>query len=184
MEVHTQDAAGWHALVTRAEAQSQICLQPAVSGYVVALLWRFVGTPGADWSAASARLVDQYWRGATGDAANPCAVADQCLLFAGLFPDQAAEFRVPVTELVDVGAEAYFEYGLREGQRFFLAMSDAFVPAMDVLQTMRAGDLGRPPLDLLTVFQLWRDSGSHRAWELLQRRTSALPVAHESSFRH
>lgn len=184
MEVHTHDAAGWHALVTRAEAASQICLAPAVAGYVVALLWRFVGNPAVDWSIASARFVDQYWRGAPGDAVNPCAVADQCLLFAGLFPDQADEFRVPVTELVDVGAEAYFEYGLRERQRFYLAMSDAFVPAMDVLQTMRASDLGCPPLDLLTVFQLWRDSGSHRAWQLLQRRTSALPVAHESPFRH
>ena len=102
-------------------------------------------------------------------------VGDHCLLFAGLFPEQAIVRNLPISYFVKVGQTAYQQYRERTGELIFGVLSESFVDVMDVLQTLREFEHEDVSMDPLNAYQLWRDTRSAQAWNVLRRATPALP---------
>lgn len=174
-ELHIAETAGWRALLTHAQAAAGLQLTPAVEEHLIGVLYRHVGarTAVADFDNG---LLDRLDRILGADTSDPVAVGDQCMLSAGLFPDQAIRKGIPLTYFVQVGRNAYREYASRHESAMHALLSNEFVTAMDVLQTLRLLQSGEPCIDGLNAFHLWHDMGSSHGWRVLRSLTGALPV--------
>ena len=83
------------------------------------------------------RLLDRLNQMLMADTVDPALIGDQCLLVAGLFPENAIGKGIPVAYFVQVGRNAYREYAARYGSDLHALLGDEFVLAMDTLQTVR-----------------------------------------------
>lgn len=170
--------AQWHALVSEAEAACECRLAEDLESYLVFLLMRFTSKP----ELAGSILSLQYLRGLT--AAGGIRrerlrdVGDQCLLYAGFFPQQADRRLVRIGYFVDLGRSAYQQLAgsllQHRGADMFARLAEGFVQLRDVLQAMHELH-GELRLDALHAAELWSETGSRHAFRLLQRFTDALP---------
>lgn len=164
--VHPTDTAQWLALVTEAQASSQIQLHEELESYLVFMLMRFMGKP----EMAASILGLEFLTGA-----NSCGqqrydqlrdVGDKCLLVSGLFPGRAERKRVRLSYFVKLGQSAYSTLSLSEeskGGELFGELSDRFVHMRDVLYAIRALS---PDSDAMTFWQaldLWEKTKSPMA---------------------
>ncbi|HQU14577.1 MAG: hypothetical protein ACYC18_06035 [Gammaproteobacteria bacterium] len=170
--------AQWHALVHDAQRVCHCDLDEDLESYLVFLLMRFVAEP----ELAARVMALEYLRGAAASgrvrAERLRAVGDQCLLYSGLFPRRAERRLVCTSYFVSLGRTAYQDLAdsfTRGAYALFARLAAAFVPLMDVLQTMRDLD-GRPCPDLLGSAELWRDTGSVRAFRALVKATGGVPA--------
>lgn len=182
VELHISETTGWRALLTHAQLAGGLQLAPAVEEYLVGLLYRHVGAALSAHDLENG-LLDRVDRLLSADTNDPTVVGDQCLLFAGLFPEHAIRKGVPVGYFVEVGRSAFREYGTRHDSPLHVALADGFVAAMDTLQTLRVLQSGEPCLDPFNAYHLWRDQGSTHAWRMLRSLSSALPATCAAS-RH
>lgn len=166
-DIHTREAAPWHALITEAEATGRCCLPEDLERYLVALLLRHLGgsaaAPLAPPPGLPARVQDLQ------------ALGDHCLLVAGLHAGRLAREGVPVARYVLAGRSAYGHLAEHTGEPLFARLRDGFVGLMDVLHAMCELDGTPAALDPLAAFELWRDTGSRSAWRVLRRLSDALP---------
>ncbi|MEW6353710.1 MAG: hypothetical protein AB1469_05365 [Pseudomonadota bacterium] len=169
---HPGAAAQWQALVAEAESAAACPLGEELESYLVFLLMRFNRKP----EMADSVLALDYLRGmlAAGRIKHDRLrdVGDQCLLYSGLFPQQAARRRVRIGYFVDLGRSAYQELSARLAGGYadlYALLSQDFVPMMDVLHAVRR--LGGARLDPLPAYELWRDTGSRAALQALRETT-------------
>lgn len=174
--LHTADTAEWHALVSEAEVVAKCCLQRGLDEYLVALLLRYIGRPGVVRNPLPLGLLASGRASAVQGTENLRDVADQCLIVAGLFPEQAHRHQIPLKRFVEVGQDAYAQLASAGQPELFERLAHNFVPLMDVLQTMRELDDGRSCLDPLSAFQLWSDTGSRYAWRVICGATDCFPA--------
>jgi hypothetical protein len=107
------------------------------------------------------------------------SVGDQCLIYAGFFPEQAQRRRVHTSYFVDLGRSAYMslaEQGPAGTATLFSGLSDAFVTMMDLLRVMRHNSQ-QLFADALQAAETWAETGSQLAFHELQRYTNSLPLA-------
>ncbi len=180
------DMAQWQELLREAEALSGIELDEELESYLVFTLMRWLRRPdmaqrvlALDFLEAlqqQARLRDESLRD----------VGDQCLLFSGLFPRRAERRRVRVSYYVDLGRGAYrnLAEGIGDLARLFGRLAEEFVPAMDVLQSIRAVAGESSGMTALQAHELWSDTGSRAARAELSRHSSAEPVLSAGKRRH
>ncbi len=180
MDLLVAEVAGWRALLTTAQHRAHIFLPAGVEQYLVRLLYGALGQPGAD---SVTDTVSFFERLATRSAASASAanVGDQCLLFAGLFPEHAIRKGIPLTYLVQVGANAYREQGAQAADSTIrtnlVALADHFVALLDVLHTLRELQQENSCIDPLNAHDLCTTVGSAHARHVLQRVTSGFPAA-------
>jgi hypothetical protein len=181
-QLHTPDTAHWHALVTAAEARSACCLAASLENYLVNLLVRYARDGQlAVLSHRKGMLLEQ----GPENAAQLRELGDQCLLFAGMMPEQAHRWGLPLRHFVEAGRNAYRRLADTGVGAQFMELSDAFVSVMDVLQAMRELDQTPAQRDLLETYEQWRTTGSQRAFQLLCAESAAsLPVLTGSRIRH
>lgn len=171
-------AAQWQALVAEAESAAARPLGEELESYLVFLLMRFERTP----HMADSVLALDYLRAmlAAGRIKHERLrdVGDQCLLYSGLFPQQAERRRVRIGYFVDLGRSAYQELAARLAGGYadlYALLSQDFVSMMDVLHAVRR--LGGARLDPLPAYELWRDTGSRAALQALREATGPTPLA-------
>ncbi|MDX1252431.1 MAG: hypothetical protein IDH49_09345 [Gammaproteobacteria bacterium] len=171
--------AQWQALVMEAQAAAGCRLDEDMESYLVFLLMRFAGEPGAVKRILALdylRAMDQAGRIRQEGLRE---VGDVCLIHAGLFPLQAQRRRVAISYFVDLGRSAYWQLaGYLQGgsSGVYAHLAHDFVRLMDILQIMRTMS-GQPfPLGLTHAYELWNDTGSTRAYAELSAATDALPV--------
>lgn len=168
--VEPTSLAQWYDLVCQAEGESAIRLQTDLESYLVFLLMRFVDHP--EWVKsilAMEFLEGTQWSDKTKDTLQ--SVGDKCLLFAGLFAEQAEKRRVQRSYFVYLGQSAYGTlagHAYRMRADLYYALSDGFVALMDVLQTIRA--MREPEfLKPLQAAELWNETGSTYALKNMQK---------------
>lgn len=114
-------------------------------------------------------------------------VGDICLLHAGFFPQRARARLVNTNYYIDLGIGAYYQLhhntAHQQGQ-LYEHMYESFVPAMDVLQTIRNFRDEQPLYDALTAYELWEHTGSTQAEKHLQQITQATPTKIIDRQRH
>lgn len=170
--------AQWRLLLSRAEALTGHVLDQDSGDYLVQLLIRVATHPEllsgllsldrlTPQPAGRSRL--EYLQG----------IGDQCLLFAGLFPDQVAERMVRLSYFASLGRTAYqqaHELAAGDASSPYARLASDFLTVVELLHAMH--ELGEDGAELtpLHAFELWDDTGSDRALRYIRSLTSAIPV--------
>ncbi len=184
IDIHLAEMAGWRALLSKAQFVAKVELHTMLEEYLVRMLYRTTRPPaskshGQPFDHQQATLGQPIE-----DAEDLRAIGDHCLLFVGLFPEQAIGRDMPISYFVKVGQAAYQEFGQYAREPVFWMLSEFFVEVMDVLHTLREVEHEDPCIDALNAYQLWHDTGSTHAWTMLRRITSALPGEDQSTALH
>lgn len=180
------EVAGWRALLTTAQHSVGTYLPAIVDDYVIRLLYQAVGQPAENLDACATAYVQRTLMKCQ-QAPNLATLGDQSLLLAGLFPEHAIRNGIPLTTFVQIGVNAYGEYAATAGdpsRAIYSAMAECFVTVLDALHTLRALAQKDPVIDALNAYQLWQETGSAHAWQVLRRLTLSLPSAYTNRVRH
>jgi len=183
--VHPTSTAQWHALVSEAQSACGCILHEELESYLVFLLMRF-----ADKPHMLARVLALDYLNSNKAAAGHGRqqqlrdVGDHCLLFSGLFPQQAERRMVKVSYFVDLGRVAYQQIAdlTASGMTALYAeLAREFVSLMDILQTMRELQGSQSGLTPINAFELWNETGSQHAYKIIRSVTRACPVKSNQS---
>jgi hypothetical protein len=168
--VHPTDTAHWLALVTEAQASSQIELHEEIESYLVFMLMRFMAKP----EMATNILGLEFLEGANclGQQRHEQLrdVGDQCLLVSGLFPGRAETKQVRLSYFIKLGQSAYSIISSSETNHsndLFGELSDRFVHMRDVLNAIRALTANKGAMSFWQAFDLWDDTQSPLAKQVL-----------------
>lgn len=166
----------WRLLLGQAEALTGYVLDRDTGDYLVQLLIRTATQPRLLSGLLALDRLTQQAAGAS-RLAHLRDIGDQCLLFAGLFPHEAAERNVRVSHFISLGRTAYRQADDLLGQSsVFGQICDGFVALLELLHAMRELGEGCVRLTPLHAFELWDDTGSDRALRYIRSFTSAIPV--------
>ncbi len=171
--------AQWLALVSEAEQATGHWLDEESESYLVFLLIRHT-----DDSQLTARIVGRdYLRSQhlphEQRQLQLRGVGDHCLLFSGLFPNQAERRHVKLSYFVDLGRSAYQEVANNCQQtmaRLYRHLAREFLPLMEILQGIRSLHGQTPQTKPLTAFELWQDTGSRQALDKLTSSSTLAPA--------
>lgn len=187
IQLQPTSTAHWHDLVCDAEQQSHHHLGEEVQSYLVFLLQRFLSKPEITSRVLALDYLKSLRTAGQHQIEKLRNVGDICLLHAGFFPKQTRRRRVNASYYVDLGIGAYYQLHHhthhRQGQ-LFEHLYEAFVPAMDVLQTIRSLDESRPVLDPILAHELWEHTGSQFARQTLQDGNHSSLICNPSRKRH
>jgi hypothetical protein len=181
--LRTADTAQWYALVGEACVAADCSLNPGLEDYLVLLLVRMFGDRNESGTAFSLQQLMSRSDQRAGRVELQ-EMGDQCLIVAGLFPEQAVPQQVPISYFVDMGARAYRELSQQDREPFYQSLSEQFVDLVDILQRMRELDTGHHCLEPLQAFDLWSDTRSRSAWQTLTRSGQVLPGLPDYSSMH
>ena len=177
--LHTPETAGWRALLTRAANDVDLALEQPVEDYLTCLLVRQIGRPTTRHAGLERGFALNFM--ADGSDQGFDDIAEQCLLFAGLFPEQAAEQMMPVSYFVRLGQDAYRRHADASGDNLYALVGARFVKLMDVLQSMRDLDTECFCLDALSAYAQWQETGSAHAYRVLRALTGSVPACGSDS---
>ncbi len=177
--VHPTSTAQWHALVSEAESASGCMLKEDLESYLVFLLMRFAKQPHMLARVLATDYLNGLSAGEHQRREMLKEVGDHCLLFSGLFPQQAERRMVKVSYFVDLGRVAYSQTAELTSNLMAPVYADLareFVSLMDILQTMRALRGKGSKLTPISAFELWNETGSQHAYQVIRSVTDAHPV--------
>ncbi len=168
--------AQWHELIADAQSASGIQLDTPLESYLVHTLIHYTQRPEiAERIFALDYMLAQHKQGQVRNA-QLRELADQCLLYAGLFPQYAKQRHVRVSYYVDIGRSAYLDLanGEHSWADVFAQISDKFVTLMDTLLAIHG--LNKSPnsdysLEPLIALQIWQDTQSQQALKILQQQS-------------
>lgn len=174
--LRTPETAPWHALLAEAERVAGCSLESSLQQYLVALLLRYFGHEQPMREPLPLALLRTGRAAVCPSGEQLREVADQCLIVAGIYPEQARHHQVEISRLVEVGQDAYGRLAESVQGPLFCLLAEHFVEMMDVLQTMRELDQGQRCLDPLSAYALWSATGSRYARRVLGTLTDGFPA--------
>jgi len=171
----------WYDLIKEAEKNAGQDLEEDIEYYLIQMLQRFIDKPDLGSSIVALdyllahEAIDSSRKQLLQD------VGDKCLLFSGLFPEQALKRRVPVSYFVGLGEAAYisvatFSKDQKDISNLFYSLGDNFVQLMDLLICVREINANNNPINLLQAEELWCNTGSKQALRIIQRYTNGFLV--------
>jgi hypothetical protein len=133
-------AASWHRVVREAEARLRCPLDEECESYLILTLHHYLSRPELVRSVIALRFLDALTERGRHRCESMREVGDQCLLFAGLFPEQATRRRVSPSYFIDMGRTAYSE--VADGTpaalgELYQGLAEAFATLADVLFEIR-----------------------------------------------
>ena len=136
--------AQWHALVNDAEKACVLELGEEIESYLVFLLMRFAGRADLGSSILALEFLQSLHSSGEVRIEKLKELGDKCLLFSGLFPEQAKRRHVTRNYFTDMGQSAYSLIHDREGgwAELYGALSEAFINMTTVLNVMRGHNNG------------------------------------------
>ncbi|MFT4583224.1 MAG: hypothetical protein ACI915_002608 [Gammaproteobacteria bacterium] len=181
IDIHLTEMGGWRALLSKAQFVAHTEFHPLIEEYLIRLMFRTIKTSSLGGSNLPMNSCQAYDDNPFADFDDFRVIGDHCLLYAGLFPEQAIMRNLPISYFARVGELAYAEVARREGDPVFEMLASSFVEIMDVLLVLRETERGSASMDLMSAYHLWRDTGSARAWQALCSGTPSLPNPHLSA---
>lgn len=165
----------WQKLVIEAGQACNYSLSEELESYLVFLLMRFINSPQMAHKVMGIEFLTSINRTGSLRSIALRDVGDQCLLYSGLFPGRARRRRVRVSYYVNIGKSAYLSLAKscsNSESDLFTTLSDKFVHLMDILQSMREINSQATILDPLMAEEIWHDTGSDHALQILQSFTT------------
>lgn len=178
-DLQPTSTAHWYKLVCDAEHRAHRHLGEEVQSYLVFLLQRFLGKSEIAGQVLALDYLKSFYSTGRQQIDRLRDVGDSCLLHAGFFPMRARRRLVNTSYYVDLGIGAYYQLhhntSHQQGQ-LYERLYESFVPAMDVLQSMRSNQQSEPLLDPIAAHELWEHTGSTQARERLRAASDGEPV--------
>ena len=156
----------WRDTIKDAEERCSVTLKQELETYLITLLDHYSNQP----ELTKQLFVQNFLLANQNNDANRMrVVGDQCLLYAGLFPNSAKRKLVKVSYFVNLGRSAYHTISCKTNDLFGNLAFD-FVMLMDVLQSIRTTDYLLP----IDAYEQWQELGSKRALHFLHQYTRCL----------
>jgi hypothetical protein len=140
--------ANWHELIIIAQKDANIILDCEVEAYVVMVLMNYTSSRNFANIVLSLEYLNTLL--ITGNHQSKMkSIADQCLLYSGLFPKRSIKKNVPVSYFSSLGQAAYSQlvsYVYRtepELSCLYEKLSLEFANISDVMVCMRKGEFNR-----------------------------------------
>jgi hypothetical protein len=175
----------WHDVIHQAETACAVALSEEVESYLVFLLMRYMNKPGLLNQIIALDFLRNVDAAPAQRHLGMQEVGDKCLLYAGLYPKIADKRSVRLSYFVRIGQAAY-ERISKENRDLYGSLSHQFVSLMDILQSIRLYTQNSPDLLPIQAYELWNDTGSHRALNILRQYTrcsEAMPVLLDTKAR-
>lgn len=186
--VQPTEIAEWHALVREAQQHSDIHLDEDLESYLVMLLMRFLKAHELASSVLAMEYLAAQHEHLALQKEHLQGVGDKCLLFSGLFPENAEAKRVKLGYFIELGQSAYLQTSELVPEKLrplFQELCFTFVRMRDVLQAVRElDDSMEPTLSSLAAVELWQDTQSQQALKTLRAYTDSHPVFVTSKESH
>lgn len=186
--VNPHATAQWHALVKEAEKHNGVQFDEEIESYLVFMLMRYTERPELAAKVMALDYLESLLSHGNEKRQRMRDVGDQCLLFSGLFPRRAERRRVSIAYYVNLGRSAYqsvADVAQNTMATMFSQLANSFVELMDVLQAMRSmHDAANESLDPIQAYELWRDTGSQRARQVLNRSSESTPIISRNNSKH
>lgn len=179
--------AQWQSLVKEAEEHCSCDLGEELESYLVFLLMRFLKQPEMVGAVMAMDYLNSQNTTGCLKLEHLRDIGDKCLLFSGLFPQQAQRRLVKISYFVNMGRTAYIQLSDNVSvtmANLYRDIAQGFVPLMDVLHTVREMENGRPVISVLEAYDLWQDTGSKKALNTLRAATSGTPSVDQSALKH
>lgn len=171
----------WHRLISEAESTCQVSLHEDLESYLVFLLMRYCTRP----ELANTYLGLEYLQTAQQNPMNELAwrdVGDKCLLFSGLFPENAQKRRVSVRYFIDLGQSAFdTAANVSRQAELFQSLARHFPLLRDILHATRADSEAGLSQHLSEAVRLWDDAHSDYAESVLLEAGKILPTVSKQS---
>lgn len=161
----------WQDTLRLAENRCSISLGHELEAYLISLLMRYTSNALLAKRVLAISFLEAQQQQVHHRAVSLQAVGDECLLYAGLFPQAANKRQVKISYYVDLGRSAYISISHNANDLFETLAMD-FVVLMDVLQSIGHSSTLMP----LEAYELWHDVGSQRAYQILQSYTKGSPI--------
>jgi hypothetical protein len=161
----------WHEVIKSAEHRCSITLNDELEAYLISLLIRYSNKPEVAQQIFANNYLEAMQQQNKLRDVSLQNVGDQCLLYAGLFPQQAEKRHVKITYFIDLGRAAYATIS-KTGNDLYWVLSLQFVAMMDVLQSIPE----EPVLQPIEAYDQWEKYGSKRALQILRSYTKGLPI--------
>lgn len=158
----------WQALLNEAQVAAAVTLQEDLESYLAFMLMRFSQQPAIAKSALGLEFLLALDNLSSLQDQKLQEVGDKCLIFSGLFPENAHKRRVSMNYYIELGQTAYYLLSDKTNKNpLYSSLSHQFVPLRDVLDAMRDSDLTRTH-DLFAYADLWAKFKSGYALKKLQ----------------
>jgi len=169
--IHPTPTAQWHALINEAQSAAQCQLDEDLESYLVFLLIRFTTRPEMHSRIMANDFLDECQSPNNHQHERWRDIGDHCLLFSGLFPQQAQRRLVSLGYFVALGQNAYSQIADSEYHpdigshtELYADLANEFVLLMDILHSMRTLHHDNDPLlQPLQAYELWMQTGSQHA---------------------
>ncbi|MCB1827556.1 MAG: hypothetical protein KDH94_03940 [Coxiellaceae bacterium] len=181
VQVQPTEMAGWYDLIKDAQFSYGWSLDEDLEHYLALLLHRFTNQPNVLSSILAMEYLSASEQGRAYKREVMRDVGDKCLLFSGLFPEQADKRRVSINYYVDLGQSAYYHVAEAASDQENLAqlfdgLVTHFVGMMDILHSIREMSGMQRQLSLLHAFDLWQHTDSRYAKAVIERHTDGFLV--------
>lgn len=172
--LQTTSLAQWYRLVNDAQTCSGNHLTIDVESYLVYLLEKYTNKPELAVSILSLEYLKSLEATGKLRAERLRDVGDRCLLFSGFFPDLAIKRNVTVSYFVELGRMAYAyltlcHKNLLLSSDIYADLENHFVSLLDLLLSIRDFSGETQALTLAQAEDLWRNTGSQYAFNLLKK---------------
>lgn len=180
MQNHQANTAPWHQLVIEAEAKLGANLDQETESYLVFMLMRHLRQPELVSSIFALALLESLQKHGKARLEALQQIGDQCLIFAGFFPEQARRRCVSQDYFVHMGRNAYGELWRKP---IFVALTRHFVLLADILSQIRANNPLLRRQDLPELQERWESTGSRFAYRQMLEQ-GLLPIHSGHGARH
>lgn len=133
--------AAWHDAIVEAQDACHILLPEDSEYYLVTLLLRYTNQPQFVNNVLGAVYLESLQEPPKEQQASLRLVGDQCLLFAGLFPEIAKKRRVSLDYYLDIGKSAYHQLSNLEkviARDLYHELAQQFLYMASILQSLRS----------------------------------------------
>jgi len=169
--IHPTPTAQWHALVNEAQIAAQCQLDEDLESYLVFLLMRFTTRPEMHSRIMAAEFLEECQSPNNHQHERWRDIGDHCLLFSGLFPQQAQRRLVSLGYFIALGQNAYSQIAdsnnhpeMGSHSELYNDLANDFVLLMDILHSIRTLRHDNDPLlQPLQAYELWMQTGSQHA---------------------
>jgi len=145
--------AEWHALLNEAQASCHYWLEEDLESYLVFLLMRFTSRPQFASAVLAKQFLESLHLQNSLQREQMRDVADQCLLYAGLFPERAQRKRVTDHYFIELGQGAYQAVASISSMAdsvLFQQIAERFRILCNLLRSMRPEVVAEPVFAELT----------------------------------
>lgn len=153
----------WQETIKLAETRCSITLDQKLEAYLVSLLMRYTNDVLLAKRVLAINYLEAQQKQAHQREVSLQMVGDECLLYAGLFPQAANKKQVKISYFVELGRSSYISIS-HTSNDLFETLAFHFVILMDVLQSIGHSSLLMP----IEAYDLWQEVGSQRAYNILQ----------------